>query len=66
MPQVWLKKAVINGIGLSLFQLLQKEYGDEYHEGHLVDEARKAMEEVNPHLAQHNPKDAIFALKTEF
>jgi hypothetical protein len=66
MPQVRSKKAVIDGVGLSLLQILQKEYGDEYREGRSVEEARRAMEEVNPRLAQHNPKDAIAALKTQF
>jgi hypothetical protein len=65
-PQVRSKKAVIDGVGLSLLQLLQKEYGDEHREGRSVEEARRAMEEVNPLLAQRNPKDAIAALKTQF
>ena len=37
---------MIDGIGLSLLKLLQKEYGDEYHPGHFVEEAMTAMKDV--------------------
>ena len=66
LPKVQSKQAIIDGIGLSLLRILKKEYGDEYREEHSVDEARQAMEKVNPHLVQRNPKEAILALKKQF
>ncbi|KAF8902221.1 ribonuclease H-like domain-containing protein, partial [Gymnopilus junonius] len=65
-PRVRPKKAVVDGIGLSLLNLLRKEYGNEYREGRSVEEAQNAMQEVNPHLAQRSPKDALAALKKQF
>lgn len=49
-----------------MLHLLQKEYGNEYHEGRSADEAAKAMQEVNPHLAQCTPQAAMSALKEQF
>ena len=54
---------MIDKIGLSLLCLLQKEYGNEYHEGHSADKAAKAMQDANPHLAQCMPQAAIAALR---
>jgi hypothetical protein len=54
-PTIRLKPEMIDGIGLSLLKLLQNEYGDEYCAGHSVEEARRAMEDINPHLAKQNP-----------
>jgi hypothetical protein len=65
-PVVKKKSDIINDIGLSLLQLLRKEYGDEYRAGRSAEEARKAMEEINPNLAHHNPRDALNALKKQF
>jgi len=65
-PRVQSKKAVIDNIGLSLLRLLQKEYGNEYREGRSADEAEQAMQDVNPRLAQRNPKEALNALKRQF
>lgn len=53
-------------IGLSLLRLLQKEYGNEYREGRSGEEAAKAMQNVNPHLAKRTPRAAIAALKEQF
>lgn len=63
---VWPKKTVINGVGLSLLRLLQKEYGNEYWEGQSAEEAQKAMQDASPYLAQHTPIDAIAALKKKY
>ncbi|KDR66485.1 hypothetical protein GALMADRAFT_1155045 [Galerina marginata CBS 339.88] len=60
------KQTVIDGIGLSFLKLLQKEYGNKYREGCAADEARQAMEKVSPHLAKHDPKEAIAAGKKQF
>jgi hypothetical protein len=49
-----------------LLRLLQKEYGNEYHEGRSAEEAAKAMEDVNPHLAKRTPRAAITALRDQF
>jgi len=57
---------MIDKIGLSLLRLLQKEYGNEYHEGHSADKAAKAMQDANPHLAQCMPQAAIAALRDQF
>jgi hypothetical protein len=65
-PIIRLKPEMIDGIGLSLLKLLQNEYGDEYCVGHSVEEARRAMEDINPHLVKRNPREALHALKTQF
>jgi len=57
---------LLDGIGLSLLQLLRKEFGDEYREGRSVDEAQKGMKAANPRLAARSPREAITALKTQF
>lgn len=49
-----------------MLRLLQKEYGNEYREGRSADEAAKAMQDVNPRLAQRTPRAAIAALKDQF
>ena len=56
----------MDGVGLSLLRLLQKEYGNEYREGRSAEEAATAMQDVNPNLAQRTPRDAIVALKKQF
>jgi hypothetical protein len=45
-----------------LLRLLQKEYGNEYREGRSAEEAAKAMQDVNPRLAQRTPRAAMVAL----
>lgn len=65
-PAIKTKAEIIHGIGLSLLKLLQREYGDEYRTGRSAEEARKAMEEINPRIAHLNPHDAISALKKQF
>ncbi|KJA16151.1 hypothetical protein HYPSUDRAFT_71581 [Hypholoma sublateritium FD-334 SS-4] len=60
------KKAMVDGIGLSLLQLLKREYGDEYRESRTVEEAQKGMKTANPRLAGRTPREAITALKTQF
>ncbi|KAG6874765.1 hypothetical protein C0992_006641, partial [Termitomyces sp. T32_za158] len=64
--QVKAKAEMIDGIGISLLRLLQKEYGNEYREGRSVEEAKTAMQEINPYLSNHNPREAIAALKNQF
>jgi hypothetical protein len=49
-----------------LLHFLQKEYGNEYHEGRSAEEAAKAMQDVNPRLAQRTPRAAMAALKEQF
>lgn len=51
---------------MSLLRLLQKEYGNEYREGRSAAEATKAMQDVNPRLAQRTPRAAMDALKKQF
>jgi len=65
-PSVQSRKVMIDKIGLSLLRLLQKEYGNEYHEGRSADEAAKAMQDANPHLVQCMPQAAIAALRDQF
>ena len=65
-PSIHSKKDVVDEIGLSLLRLLQKEYGNEYHEGRSADEAAKAMQDVNLRLAQRTPRAAMSALKEQF
>ena len=65
-PTIRSKPEVIDGIGLSLLKLLQNEYGDEYRAGRSVEEARRVMEDINPHLAKWNPREALHALKAQF
>ncbi|KAF8227168.1 hypothetical protein L208DRAFT_1366422 [Tricholoma matsutake] len=60
------KAEMIDGIGVSLLKLLKKEYGDEYRAGRSVEEAKMAMKEINPHLENQNPREALQALKTQF
>ncbi|KAF8227084.1 hypothetical protein L208DRAFT_333319 [Tricholoma matsutake] len=60
------KAEMIDGIGVSLLKLLKKEYGDEYRAGRSVEEAKMAMKEINPHLENWNPREALQALKTQF
>ena len=47
-------------------RLLQKEYVNEYNERRSAEEAAKAMQDVNPRLAQRDPRAAIAALKEQF
>ena len=65
-PTVQSRKAIVDEIGLSFLRLLQKEYGNEYNERRSAEEAAKAMQDVNPRLAQRNPRAAISALKKQF
>jgi hypothetical protein len=60
------KTVVVEEIGLSLLRLLQKEYGNEYREGRSVEEATKAMQDVNPHLAKRSPRAAMVATREQF
>ena len=60
------KAEMIDRIGVSLLKLLKKEYGDEYWAGRSVEEAKMAMKEINPHLENRNPREALQALKTQF
>lgn len=53
----------VREIGISLLQILQNEYGDEYRPGRTIDEAQSAMMKINPYLVKYTPKDAIAALK---
>lgn len=55
----------VQNIGLSLLQILQHEYGDEYRPGRTINEAKAAMQTINPYLADYTPKDAVNALKTQ-
>ncbi|KAI9510814.1 hypothetical protein F5148DRAFT_1274586 [Russula earlei] len=65
-PTIRSRPEIIDGIGLSLLKLLQNEYGDEYRAGRSVEEARRVMEDINPHLAKRNPREALHALKAQF
>ncbi|KAI9448662.1 hypothetical protein F5148DRAFT_1278106 [Russula earlei] len=65
-PTIRSRPKIIDGIRLSLLKLLQNEYGDEYHAGHSVEEARRVMEDINPHLAKQNPRKALHTLKAQF
>lgn len=57
---------MVDGIGLSLLQLLKKEYGNEYREGRSIEEAQRGMKAANPRLAGRSPREGIMALKTQF
>ncbi|KAJ7513225.1 ribonuclease H-like domain-containing protein [Mycena galericulata] len=52
-------------IGLSLQKILQREYGDEFRPGRTIEEAKKAMFEINPYIANRTPTDALAALRTQ-
>ena len=65
-PSIQSRKCIVDKIGLSLLRLLQKEYGSEYREGGLGEEAAKAMQDMNPYLAKRTPRAAITALKDQF
>ncbi|KAJ7784003.1 hypothetical protein DFH07DRAFT_997515, partial [Mycena maculata] len=56
---------LIQRIGLSLQKILQKEYGDEYRIGRTIEEAKTAMEEINPYIAHRTPTEALPALRTQ-
>jgi hypothetical protein len=65
-PTIRSKPEMMDGIRLSLLKLLQNEYRDEYRAGRSVEEAKRAMEDINPHLAKQNPREGLHALKTQF
>ncbi|KAJ7768081.1 ribonuclease H-like domain-containing protein, partial [Mycena maculata] len=56
---------LIQRIGLSLQKILQKEYGDEYRIGRTIEEAKMAMEEINPYIAHRTPTEVLPALRTQ-
>ena len=49
-----------------MLRLLQKEYGNVYNQQRSAEEAAKAMQDINPRLAQRDPRAAIAALKEQF
>jgi hypothetical protein len=64
-PAVKEQPPLIQRIGLSLQKILQREYGDEYRPNRTVEEARKAMEAINPDIAQRNPTEALKAFRVQ-
>ncbi|KAJ7746234.1 hypothetical protein B0H14DRAFT_3605957 [Mycena olivaceomarginata] len=64
-PTVKPQRPLIERIGLSLMKILQREYGKEYRPDRTVEQARTAMEEINPYIALRAPADALRALKTQ-
>ena len=59
------KDTVETSVRLSLQKLLQNEYGNQYRAGRTVEEAQKAMEEVNPDLATRAPGVALSMLRLQ-
>ncbi|KAJ7720009.1 hypothetical protein B0H16DRAFT_1700044 [Mycena metata] len=56
---------LIRRVGLSLQQILQREYGTEYRPERTVEEAKKAMFEINPDIAHRTPTEALSALRLQ-
>lgn len=59
------KDTVETSVRLSLQKLLQNEYDNQYRAGRTVEEAQKAMEEVNPDLATRAPGVALSMLRLQ-
>ena len=64
-PTVKPKDSVETSVRLSLQKLLQNEYGNQYRAGRTVEDAQKAMEEVNPDLATRAPGVALSMLRLQ-
>ncbi|KAJ7933219.1 hypothetical protein B0H13DRAFT_2262883 [Mycena leptocephala] len=62
-PTVKPQQPLVERIGLSLMKILQREYGNEYRPDRTVEQARTAMDQINPYIAQRAPTDALRALK---
>ncbi|KAJ7712808.1 ribonuclease H-like domain-containing protein [Mycena metata] len=56
---------LIRRVGLSLQQILQREYGTEYRPERTVEEGKKAMFEINPDIAHRTPTEALSALRLQ-
>ncbi|KAF8981148.1 hypothetical protein BDQ17DRAFT_1394259 [Cyathus striatus] len=59
-PSIKPKATIEKDILLSLQVLLKNEFGAEYNQcGHTVEDAKAAMELVNPRLSKHTPMEAL-------
>ncbi|KAK6987977.1 ribonuclease H-like domain-containing protein [Favolaschia claudopus] len=64
-PAVQPPAPLIERVGLSLMEILRKEYGEEYSATRTIEQARAAMEDINPHIAQRTPSEALKVLKPQ-